>query len=131
MKEKKNETCNARRILYHPATSKSTSRYMKPCIHKNLLKVQQFSEVHKMNGVICHTILRKNPDEIAQFKYPCRKKKKKNNLTAACWYLGEGETPGAMAHSHRPSLCFARPYALERGFIYLTRKRLISSKCKI
>jgi hypothetical protein len=37
------------------------------------------------------------------------------HLTAACWYLGDGETPGAIAHSQRPSLCFARPYALERG----------------
>jgi hypothetical protein len=36
--------------------------------------------------------------------------------TAACWYLAEGETPGAMAHSQRPSLCLASPYALARGY---------------
>ena len=41
---------------------------------------------------------------------------KKKTLTAACWYLGDGETPGAIAHSHRPSLCFASPYALASGY---------------
>mmetsp|Transcript_13121 Transcript_13121/g.41508 ORF Transcript_13121/g.41508 Transcript_13121/m.41508 type:complete len:229 (-) Transcript_13121:651-1337(-) len=35
--------------------------------------------------------------------------------TAACWYRALGATPGAAAHSHRPSLCRARPYASPRG----------------
>jgi len=37
-------------------------------------------------------------------------------LTAACWYLAEGEIPGATAHSHRPSRCFASPYAQSSGY---------------
>lgn len=57
--------------------------------------------------------------------------KKTTNLTAACWYLGEGETPGAMAHSHLPSLCFARPYAVARGFIYFTREKIDQVKMHI
>jgi hypothetical protein len=36
--------------------------------------------------------------------------------TAACWYLEEGEMPGAIAHSHRPSRCFASPYAVSSGY---------------
>lgn len=47
--------------------------------------------------------------------------------TAACWYLGDGETPGAIAHSQRPSLCFARPYALAIGY----RKSTKQAKCNM
>ena len=43
--------------------------------------------------------------------------------TAACWYLGDGETPGAMAHSHRPSLCLASPYALANGCTKICKRR--------
>ena len=48
-------------------------------------------------------------------KFLIKNNKNEKKLTAACWYLGDGETPGAIAHSQRPSLCFARPYALDRG----------------
>lgn len=50
-------------------------------------------------------------------KYINHKKKREgsSNPTAACWYLGDVETPGEIAHSHRPSLRFARLYAHDRG----------------
>ena len=38
-------------------------------------------------------------------------------LTAACWYLGEGDTPGARVHSHWPFLCMSSPYASANGCI--------------
>jgi hypothetical protein len=41
---------------------------------------------------------------------------KEKLLTAACWYRAEGDMPGATAHSHRPSRCFARPYAVSSGY---------------
>lgn len=51
--------------------------------------------------------------------------------TAACWYLGEGETPGAIAHSQRPSLCLARPYALANGCKQKNQKKLNPSHYKV
>lgn len=75
---------------------------MKSCIYKDLKELQTY--VQTFHGVQLKRGQNKN-----KYINKAKKKRYKTDLTAACWYLADGETPGAIAHSQRPSLCLASP----------------------
>jgi hypothetical protein len=74
--------------MQSPPSAPPESRYMEPCICK---------------GINC------NIEERLAFMESSKSIKTKyiqaKRPAAACWYLGDGETRGAIAHSQQASLC--------------------------